>query len=543
MTSAATVMPAKTGIRDALRAQLVPLAVFFAALLPRLIDLGRRPFWLDEVFTLNRATLPPAALVHDSFINHHMPSFFLLLSPFIALGHPELWLRLPSAVFGAVSVLLVYLTGARIGGRVAGLIAALILGLSPTALAFSQEARSYTMEMALILVALYGLVLLALDIPAASQPWFARHGSGRNARNAWLAFILGSAAALDVLGDGAPWVLTANIAGLALLWQSTARRQLLWNFIRADLIIAACSAPFYIVMSRAGTESLQAGFMWIPPLNLARLWYNLGSIYFMRIADSVSFQFMDVATPLWLLWGITGALLAGVGCGIWRLRRRPALLVTLLLSCALLPAMLAVISLWRPVLLPRYILWSGAPFAILAGIGGGMIFSALPRRLATGALAACAMLLLVNLIPYYGAETKPRWDIAARLLSQDVAPGDVVLLDDLGALPVLKVYLPLSARAVVLRDSNGNLAHAEQAEAAGKRVWAIFGHAGQSSAATAPERDAYDAKLAPLGTPRQVQNAGNRIVITLFDPSSHQLTANCTPLSRLVVQPVVNSCG
>ncbi len=538
VANSSIVMPARAGIRDFVRAQLVPLTVFFAALLPRLIDLGRRPFWLDEVFTLNRATLPPAALVHDSFINHHMPSFFLLLSPFIALGHPELWLRLPSAVFGAMSVMLVYLIGARIGGRVAGLIAALILGLSPTALAFSQEARSYTMEMALILVALYGLVGLALDIPAASRPW-------RNspARNAWIAFILGSAAALDVLGDGAPWVLTANIAGLALLWQSMARRQLLWNFVRADLIIAACSVPFYVVMSHAGTESLQSGFMWIPPLNLARLWYNLGSIYFMRVADSVSFQFMEVATPLWLLWGITAALLLGVACGIWRLRRRPALLATLLLASALLPAMLAVISLWRPVLLPRYILWSGAPFAILAGIGGAMIFSLLPRRIATGALAAGAALLLVNLIPYYSAETKPRWDIAARMLSQDVAPGDVLLLDDLGALPVLKVYLPPGTEAVVLRDSDGNLAHAEQAEAAGKRVWAIFGHAGQSSAVTAEERDAYDAKLAPLGTPRQVQTAGNRIVITLFDPTSHFLTSNCTTTPpRLVVQPAP-SCG
>ena len=211
-----------------------PLLVFIVALLPRLIRLGARPFWLDEVFTLQRASLAPAALVHDSFLNHHMPSFFLMLSPLIALGDPQFWLRLPSAMFGALAVVLVFLIANRIAGRTAGIIAALILGLSPTALAFSQEARSYTLEMSLILVALYGITQLALDIPAASQPLRARR-----AWPGWAAFILGSAAALDVLGDGLPWLITANVIGAALVLQSPARKQLLKNFVIADLIIGA----------------------------------------------------------------------------------------------------------------------------------------------------------------------------------------------------------------------------------------------------------------------------------------------------------------
>ncbi len=158
-----------------------PLLVFVAALVPRLIDLGRRPFWLDEVFTLQRASLPPAALVHDSLVNHHMPSFFLMLSPLIRLGDPQLWLRLPPAVFGALAVMLVYLIGSRVAGRMAGVLAALVLGLSPSALAFSQEARSYTMEMCLILVALWGLVGLAANPARAARPWREAHG----ARGAW----------------------------------------------------------------------------------------------------------------------------------------------------------------------------------------------------------------------------------------------------------------------------------------------------------------------------------------------------------------------
>lgn len=506
------------------RGRGIPCLVFMLALLPRLIDLGRRPFWLDEVFTLQRVSLPPKALVYNSFANHHMPSFFLLLAPLLQLGDPQLWLRLPPAIFGALAVMLVYLIAARIAGRAAGIVAALILGLSPTALAFSQEARSYTMEMCLILVALLGLVKLAIDLPGAAKPWRDRsalHG-------AWAAFIFGSAAALDVLGDGLPWVLTANLIGAVLLWQSQARRALLRNFLVADLIIGAASAPFYAIMSMTEAQSVKNSFMWIPPLNADRLWYNIGSIYLMRVADSVTFHFMDVSTPRILIWAIATALLIAVGFGIWRLRQHTATLATLVLSCGFLPVLLVVISLWQPVLLPRYILWSAAPFAVLAGIGGSWLIQRLPRRLEFAALGAAALLLLVNAVPYYGAETKPRWDIAAQLLARDVAPGDVVFLEDTGALPILRTYLPPNTQAVVLRDSDGDLSHAMQAQMQGKRVWAVYGHAGQSAADKHDWAEFY-AKISPLGTPRQIQVAGNRIYITLFDPLSHGVSSNCSP--------------
>ncbi len=496
-----------------------PLGIFILALLPRLIDLGARPFWLDEVFTLQRASLAPSALVQDSFLNHHMPSFFLLLSPLVGLGDPQFWLRLPSAVFGALSVVLVFLIAARVAGRTAGTIAALIIGLSPTALAFSQEARSYTLEMCLILVALYGVTRLALDVPAASRPFYRA-----DARTGWAAFILGSAAALDVLGDGLPWLLTANIIGVALLVLSPARRQLVLNFLAADLIVASCCAPFYYLMTLHQGQGYVQSVMWIPPLNFSRLWYDLGSVYFMRIADSVTFHFMDVPTPAALVWLIDAGLALAVLVAAWVLRRRPAMLAVLGISFIFLPLMFGVISIWRPILLPRYILWSAAPFAILAGVGASALLELFPRRLQVGLAGAAAILLLTNMAPYYHAETKPRWDIAAKLLAQDVEPGDVVYLYDTGALPILRVYLPPGTQTVVLNDSAGDLNHAKQAMAQGKRVWAVYGHAGQSGEPRALAK--FFDRNHILGRPQQMQIAGQRIVIALYAPQG--VAMSCT---------------
>ncbi len=509
------------------QAVVLPVLIFSIALVLRLIDLGSRPFWLDEVFTLQRVSLKPAALVRDSLLNHHMPSFFLMLSALMPLGDPQFWLRVPSAAFGALSVTMVYLIGNRVAGRSAGAFAALILCLSPTALAFSQEARSYTMEMSLILVALFGIAMLAMDIPAASMGWREKGA----ARWAWVAFALGSAAALDVLGDGLPWVITANLIGLVMATKSARRAQLLRNLLAADLVIAALSGPFYIMMAMTVENGFTHSFDWIPPLTGPRIWYNIGSIYLMRVADSVTFKLMTVSTPPALIWLIDAGLILSAGFGAWRLRQRPGLLAALGLSFLILPVATIVISVWKPLLLPRYILWSAAPFAILAGIGASIAISVLPRRGRMITFGAIAALLMVNLLPYYSVETKPRWDIAAQMLASEVAPGDVVYLNDKGALPLLRVYLPPGAVPVVLKDSDGDLQHAEAAQLQGKRVWAVFGHAGQSSSKR--EWPQFYQHIAPLGTPVQIQMAGNRIYITEFDATSHGLTENCVPPAPL----------
>ena len=183
--------------------------------------------------------------------------------------------------------------------------------------------------------------------------------------------------------------------------------------------------------------------MWIPPLDAARLWYNFGSVYFMQVADSVTFNFMPVPTPAPLTWLIDAALLVSVLTAFWRLRRRPALLALLASALLFLPVLFTLVSLWRPILLPRYILWSAAPFAILAGIGvrrADRDFRRAPRALAAGGRRRCCCSAICR--PITMPETKPRWDMAAKMLADDVSPGDVVYLYDTGALPILRMYMP-----------------------------------------------------------------------------------------------------
>jgi hypothetical protein len=130
------------------------------------------------------------------------------------------------------------------------------------------------------------------------------------------------------------------------------------------------------------------------------------------------------------------------------------------------------------------------------------------------------------------------------MLGREMAPGDVLYLTDLGALPILKMYLPAGTQTVVLKDSDGDLNHARQAQLQGKRVWAVIGHAGQGPN-TAPEIAAAYAKLAPLGTPSEFEMAGNRIYINMFNAKSRSLTTNCVvpPTTEPVTSLPNSPCG
>ena len=70
-------------------------------------------------------------------------------------GDSEFVLRLPSAIFGAMTVSLIFLTGARFHSPRTGILAASLALSVPIQLQYSQEARSYALFSFLSLLAIY----------------------------------------------------------------------------------------------------------------------------------------------------------------------------------------------------------------------------------------------------------------------------------------------------------------------------------------------------------------------------------------------------
>ncbi len=88
------VIPMRSLIFERQKFGLVTLAIFSMALVIRLKGLGSTPYWMDEITTIQRASLPLATLISDSLTFHHVPSYFVLLSWIVPFGTDEILLPL-----------------------------------------------------------------------------------------------------------------------------------------------------------------------------------------------------------------------------------------------------------------------------------------------------------------------------------------------------------------------------------------------------------------------------------------------------------------
>lgn len=127
-----------------------------AALAFGLLHLGEPSLWHDELVhayvakslaETGRAALPGGEPYYNGTV------YNVLLAGIIKLfGMSEFALRAPSAIFGAINVALTFFVLRPLLGRNAALIAAAGLALSPWAVAWSREARFYTLQQTFYLI-------------------------------------------------------------------------------------------------------------------------------------------------------------------------------------------------------------------------------------------------------------------------------------------------------------------------------------------------------------------------------------------------------
>jgi mannosyltransferase len=493
----------------------LPLAIGMFALALRLYGLGDKPFWLDEIASLRRATASLPDLVADSLNNNHYPSYFLLLWLVGQIGTSQWLLRLPSAVFGAVGASLTCAIGTRAAGRPCGAIAGLLMAVSPFEVQFGQEARSYTLVSSLILTALFGLVRLAQEPAAAALPM--RNGT---LRSAWIAYCLGTAAALSVLNVAIPWLVAANLGAIAISRRAgDNRRAFLRNWGLAQALILAIWIPSLAWVFAAGKGAVLDGAGWAPPETSKTIWAIVAPVYLLRISSFITFGLLPSKVPGLAVVSVTLAAL-----GAWRLRRDTTVLAILGCAAIVLPFGLFLLSLFVPVLVPRYFAWSAGPFFVFAGAGLGRL--SFPRLApATAMLGAAGM---INLMPYYDYETKPRWDLLAVRLADAAQPGDVVLLDNYYSYSVLSVFAARSGLADHQVNLTWSLLEAARL-APGHTVWAVYGRTGQ--AAKKQSLEDYRRTLAPLGRPASENSVGRYIVLWRFS-RPNALTQTAPPQAR-----------
>ena len=125
-------------------------------LILRLISLNQS-LWLDEATSAMAAKMSLSQMF-TSFLpgDFHPPLYYLLLRLWSGIfGYSEIALRIPSVVFGVLTIYVIYLIGKKIYDKKTAIVASALLATSGLHIYYSQEARMYSLATFLASLSVY----------------------------------------------------------------------------------------------------------------------------------------------------------------------------------------------------------------------------------------------------------------------------------------------------------------------------------------------------------------------------------------------------
>jgi uncharacterized membrane protein len=404
------------------------LAIVAVGLLLRLHQIGGDALWIDEAFSVWLARRPLGEMVRwVRDVDHHPPLYYALLLGWTAVfGAGEASARSLSALFGVLTIPVIYRLGRRLANEKLGLVAALLLAVSPFHVRFAQEARMYTLLTLSASLATHAFVRLWSDGARSAGPT-------RSLTISWIGYVVFSALMLWTHNTAIVFPIAANLLVLGRL------------LIRRRASAPSSPAGFGRVMWLRSWLVAQAAvcLLWLPwlPAFLSqavdvyrRFWLpapTLGTV--LGVIGALLCDFLPWSL---LITAIVDVMLAGLALsGLWELRRRSAP-VALLGGLFVTPFVAQwCVSLWRPILYARTLIWVSIPLYLMVAAGVvrleiGRVSRAASRGLTLAALVALVALSSVGLCNYYVTFEKESWDRAADLVAARVQPNDLLLFND-----------------------------------------------------------------------------------------------------------------
>ena len=360
----------------------------------RLLYLGKKSLWMDEIVSVSIARLDPAGfrnVVLSWELNEGL--YYTLLRNWMHLGRGEFFIRLLSVLPSVAAIPFVYFLGRRLVSEKAGLVAALLLAANAFDVRYAQEARAYSLFAFLVVLASWFFVR-CLDAPHKRGNW------------------AGLVVAL-VLGMYAHF-----FAGLMLpvFWLAAAlrKRGFPWKqFLVSSGIVVALAIP--ILLFVATKNRGQVG--WVQPTKwedfyaLATLLSGRGGLVLLLICAA------SLVVALVRLIGLPE-----------RAGRQAIWGEAFVWMWVVLPlAMTTVVSLFKPMFVSRYFIFCLPAFVLLVATGLSMIR---PRWLLAPVLLAIVALSLRGVAEYYRTGFDPPeqdWRGAVHYLLSQTQPGDAVL--------------------------------------------------------------------------------------------------------------------
>ena len=432
----------------------------------RFYMLGARNIWLDEGVSVWLATLSWPRFIHTMI---HTPElnmvlYYTLLREWMHFGQTEFAIRSLSALFGIAAIPTVYRLGRRLFDAPTGLIAAALLATHSFHIRYSQEARGYSLEVFLLILAAHFFCCI-LDAP------------GR--KTFWLAYI--------AFGAAAVYCHVFAVLVLASHWLALDRGRLRSLGFR---VVAPIALGLALLLAPFAAHMLiepQQGLSWIPHPTL---------MFFLGTMRSLTGSGAGARTVLSLLLSLVYGILSVVA--LWNVYlQRPAIAslnhkfaVGLLFWWMVLPiaSTLLVSLVAKPIFFSRFLLMCVPAIALLAAQGISVFARFFTRRKALALAAVVSLTLFLSLaetwryfqtFPTYGNQ----WRAVVQHILTNQQPGDAIVIS-MGIEP-FEYYEHREARGIEpsitfppeLGDGDRDFEPEpvlEQASLVHSRVWLVF---------------------------------------------------------------------
>lgn len=216
--------------------------------------------WFDEADSFGLATEPLGLIVRQYLwggesnmtLYYGVLRLWLAITGAFGIAPSEVVMRLPTAIFGMATAVVVYALGRRLFGRVAGLIAGLVYLTSFLQIILAQTARAYTLQLLLLSLFAYALIR-GLESTAASSRWWT------------LSVISGALAVYAQLFSGL--VIASLFAGVVAVsvfsgpWADRVRSN-------ARALLLSGLAIVLLILPIAIDAAVHGGPVWVPPAHL-----------------------------------------------------------------------------------------------------------------------------------------------------------------------------------------------------------------------------------------------------------------------------------
>lgn len=330
----------------------------------RLHLLEERTFWIDEAASWQFARLSCVNFwkVMWQFEGNGV-FYYLLLHLWLYLGDSEWMIRSLSVLFGVATIPTVYVLGTHLFSRNVGLISAALIAVHAFHIRYSQEARTYSLLVFLLVLSTY---------------FFCCGATSPCKKNYWMAYILASVLAI-YSHIFAIFVLLTQWMSLDFAQLRRISLSTILEMIGALALLLAPMVAFILLQSKGQID-------WIKPPTFESF-FNFSRLLTGNKGDTLLIAYIVFCILAWLPLPKPDSMTVVTDDKKWHLK-----LVTLWLIFPI--AMMLGASLIKPIFTPRYVLMCVPALVLLAGYGITKLSQIFPR---SNLLLPVVLTLLVSL--------------------------------------------------------------------------------------------------------------------------------------------------